>query len=170
MLGTSYATGIIGGPFQWLSPQAPAAFADPPAWFTHLAWVVIAGVVAHAFLTRRRTGRAWALLLGYLVVLLLLLWSSRAPFVGAVAGTEYRYMTDAAAHDGARPRAGLPRRSPVRRGRASRGRTPFFTPRVPVAVPIALALAVAVGGIFSSITVRPDLARLHASARLRRCA
>lgn len=151
MLGTSYATGVLGGPFQWLTPQAPAAFADPPAWFTHLAWVVIAGVVAHACLTRRRAGRAWALLLGYLVVLLLLLWSSRAPFVGAVAGTEYRYMTDAAAMTALAlglaylPLAGAPGTSEPRPA-------PFFTPHVPVAVPLALAVAVAVGGIFSSIT------------------
>ena len=97
MIGTAFTTGILGGPWSWLSPQAPAAFADPPQWLAHLSWVVLAGVVAHAYLTRRRTVRAWALLLFCLVVLLVLLWSSRAPYVGPIAGAEYRYLTEPAA-------------------------------------------------------------------------
>ncbi|GAA5130555.1 hypothetical protein GCM10023339_61180 [Alloalcanivorax gelatiniphagus] len=149
MLGTAYLSGIVGGPWDWFSPQAPAAFAAPPAWLAQLSWVVVAGVVAHAFLTRRRTLRAWALLLGFLVILLLLLWSSRAPYVGPVAGKEYRYLTDAAAMSALAlglahlPLAGAPGSSEPRSA-------PLFTPRVPVVVPVALALVVALSGIWSS--------------------
>lgn len=149
MIGTAFTSGIVGGPWEWLSPQAPAAFADPPVWLAHLSWVVVATVVAHAFLTRRRTLRAWALLLGYLVVLLLLLWSSRAPYVGPIAGAEYRYMTDAAAMTALAlglaylPLAGAPGSSEPRE-------TPMFTPRVPYAVPLVLSLVVAASGAWSS--------------------
>lgn len=149
MLGTAYTSGILGGPWQWLSPQAPAAFADPPDWWAHLSWVVVAGVVGHAFLTRRRTVRAWALLLGYLVVLLLLLWSSRAPFVGPIAGAEYRYLTDAAAMTAlALGLAYLPLAGAV--GSSEPRDPPMLTVRVPFAVPLALAAAVAVSGVVSS--------------------
>lgn len=150
MIGTAFTSGIVGGPWQWLSPQAPAAFADPPVWLAHLSWVVVAAVVAHAFLTRRRTLRAWALLLGYLVVLLLLLWSSRAPYVGPIAGAEYRYLTDAAAMTALAlglaylPLAGAPGSSEPRQA-------PLFTPRVPFAVPLALAVVVAASGVWSSV-------------------
>ena len=150
MIGTAFTTGIVGGPWSWLSPQAPAAFADPPQWLAHLSWVVLAGVVAHAYLTRRRTLRAWALLLGYLVVLLVLLWSSRAPYVGPIAGAEYRYLTDAAAMSALAlglaylPLAGAPGSSRPREA-------PMFTPRVPVVVALALALVVAGSGVWSSI-------------------
>lgn len=149
MLGTAFTTGILGGPWTWLSPSPPAAFADPPQWLTHLSWVVIGGVMVHAFLTRRRTGRAWALLLFGLVILLLLLWSSRAPYVGPVAGTEYRYLTESAALatlalglaylevEGA-PGSSVPRE------------TPLFTPRIPVLVPIAMATVVALSGLWST--------------------
>ncbi|KQV69781.1 hypothetical protein ASC64_08125 [Nocardioides sp. Root122] len=150
MLGTAYATGIIGGPFTWMSPQAPAAFADPPVWFAHLSWVVLAGIATHAFLTRRRTLRAWALLGGYLVILLLLLWSSRAPFVGPVAGAEYRYLTDAAAMTAlALGLVYLPLSGAA--GSSEPRPAPMFTPRVPVAAAVALAVVVSVSGVYSSI-------------------
>lgn len=150
MIGTAFTTGILGGPWAWFSPQAPAAFADPPQWLAHLSWVVIAAVVGHAFLTRRRTLRAWALLLGYLVLLLILLWSSRAPYVGPIAGAEYRYLTDAAAMSALAlglaylPLAGAPGSSQPREA-------PMFTPRVPIVVPLALALLVSASGVWSSI-------------------
>lgn len=150
MIGTAFTTGILGGPWAWMSPQAPAAFADPPMWLAHLSWVVVAAVVGHAFLTRRRTLRAWALLAGYLVLLLVLLWSSRAPYVGPIAGAEYRYLTDAAAMSALAlglaylPVAGAPGSSEPRE-------TPMFTPRVPVVVPLALALVVSASGVWSSI-------------------
>lgn len=150
MLGTAFATGIVGGPWSWLTPQAPAAFADPPVWLAHLSWVLLAAVVAHAFLTRRRTVRAWGLLLGYLLVLMLLLWSSRAPFVGPIAGAEYRYLTDAAAMTAlALGLAYLPLRGAP--GSSEPRDEPLFTPRIPAAVPIGLALAVSASGIYSSI-------------------
>ncbi|MCY4726189.1 hypothetical protein NYO98_07845 [Nocardioides sp. STR2] len=150
MIGTAFTTGILGGPWAWMSPQAPAAFADPPVWLAHLSWVVVAAVVGHAFLVRRRTLRAWALLAGYLVLLLVLLWSSRAPYVGPIAGAEYRYLTDAAAMTALAlglaylPLAGAPGSSEPREA-------PMFTPRLPVVIPLALALVVSVSGVWSSI-------------------
>lgn len=149
MLGTAYATGVVGGPWNWLSPEPPAAFADPPQWSVHLSWVFIAAVLAHAYLTRRRTLRAWALLLGSLLVLLLLLWSSRAPFVGTVAGNEYRYLTEAAAMSALC--LGLAYLDLVGAKESSTARpAPMFTPRIPVQVPLALAGIVALLGTWSS--------------------
>jgi hypothetical protein len=96
MLGTAFVTGVLGGPWRWVSVAPPNAYANPPAWSVHAAWVFVAAVVAFGVLRRRRTLRAWALLAGYLVGLLGLLVNSRAPTYGSEIGLEYRYLTDAA--------------------------------------------------------------------------
>jgi hypothetical protein len=97
MLGTGFASAVVGGPWRWEHLTSPASYADPPSWTQHLAWVVIVVVLLHAWLTRRRTIRAWALLAGYLLLLYGLLVSSRALLFGPVLGLEYRYLTDAGA-------------------------------------------------------------------------
>ncbi len=95
MLGTAFATGVLGGPWRWSTLSPPTAYADPPGWTNHFAWVVLAAVILYGFLRRERTLRAWVLLAGYLVGLLALLVDSRAPSFGRVIGLEYRYLTDA---------------------------------------------------------------------------
>lgn len=96
MIGTAFASALVGGPWRWEATAPPNAFADPPAWAVHLAWVVVAAVVAYGALTRVRTLRAWVLAAGYLLALLALLVNSRAPVYGSIIGLEYRYLTDAA--------------------------------------------------------------------------
>ncbi|WP_309650629.1 hypothetical protein [Nocardioides sp.] len=95
MLGTAFVSAVVGGPWRWSLEAPPTAFADPPAWTVHLAWVMAFSVIVYAALTRVRTARAWVLLGGYLVVLLALLVTSRGPEFGALIGREYRYLTDA---------------------------------------------------------------------------
>lgn len=91
MLGTTVPSGLVGGPWDWSDPYL---LADPPPWTVHLAWVVLTLVVGHTVLRRERAGRAWGLLLGYVVVLVALLATSRVPSFGPDLGLEYRYTTE----------------------------------------------------------------------------
>jgi hypothetical protein len=94
MLGTSFAVGAFGGPWRWDDKIAPAGLADPPAWAVHLSWVLAALIIAYLALRRERTLRAWLMLAAYLAADFTLLLTTRAPVVGAVTGSEYRYLTD----------------------------------------------------------------------------
>ena len=96
MVVNAFATSLVGGPWDWVSTAPPNAFADPPAVMVHATWVAVASIVAVGLLTRRRTTRAWVLLAGYLVGLVGLLLTSRAPVYGPIIGLEYRYLTDGA--------------------------------------------------------------------------
>ncbi|WKN50151.1 hypothetical protein [Nocardioides sp. Arc9.136] len=96
MLGDSFTTGVLGGPWHWSTDIAPVARATPPDWAVHLAWTAIALLVVGIALRRERTLRAWALLALYLGTDYVLLLTTRAQVVGSVSGTEYRYLTDAA--------------------------------------------------------------------------
>jgi hypothetical protein len=97
MLGVAFVTAAVGGPWQWSTPNPPTSMADPPGWAVLSAWLACALVVCASLLLRRRAGRAWLLLAGYLVGVWLLTATSRAPLVGADIGLEYRYLTDTAA-------------------------------------------------------------------------
>ncbi len=96
MLGTALAAGSVGGPWEWWRTSPPLVLAGPPAWSVHLAWVVIAGAVAYSWFRRHRTGRGWLILLGYSLVTFGLLATTRGQLYGALAGLEYRYLTDVA--------------------------------------------------------------------------
>ncbi len=96
MLGTAFVTGVIGGPWNWADLAPPTAYANPPMWSVHLAWIAVTLTIAYGFLRRNGTLRSWVLLGGYLIGLLVLLGTSRAPSFGRVIGLEYRYLTDAA--------------------------------------------------------------------------
>lgn len=96
MLGTAFMSAVVGGPWRWTVLAPPTAYADPPGWALHLAWVAVVLVIVYGLLRRRRTLRAWALLAGYVLGLMTLLVDSRAPSFGGVIGLEYRYLTDAA--------------------------------------------------------------------------
>jgi hypothetical protein len=96
MLGDSFGPALFGGPWRWSEQIAPVAQADAPSWTVSLSWVLAALVVAYLALRRERTLRAWVLLVGYVGADYILLLTTRAQAVGAVSGTEYRYLTDAA--------------------------------------------------------------------------
>ncbi len=97
MLGVSFVTAAVGGPWWWTTTNPPTSLADPPGWAVLVSWLACAGVVAASVLRRRRAGRAWLLLAGYLAGVWLLAATSRAPVVGPDIGLEYRYLTDTAA-------------------------------------------------------------------------
>lgn len=97
LIGTSWATATLGGPWRWDDGNAPIGTTDPWAWSVHLSWVLLAFVIVYSVLQRERSGRAWALLLLCLSLDLLLLLGTRAPFFGAIAGNEMRYLTESAA-------------------------------------------------------------------------
>lgn len=94
MVGTAFASGVVGGPWRWNTSNPPVGYAQPPNLLVHLAWVGIVLTVVVIALLRVRTLRAWMLLAGYLGAAYLLLLTSRAPLSGPVGGLEYRYLTD----------------------------------------------------------------------------
>lgn len=96
MLGDTLGPGLVGGPWRWNEQIAPVAQADAPSLLVSLNWVLAALVVVYLALRRERTLRAWVLLAGYVGADFVLLLTTRAQVVGAVSGTEYRYLTDAA--------------------------------------------------------------------------
>lgn len=93
MLGTAFPAAVAGGPWRWTQKVGVAA---PPDWAVHLSWILIVLVIVYSMLRRRRAGRAWALLAGYLAVLAGLVVTNRVAAFGADIGLEYRYLTDAA--------------------------------------------------------------------------
>jgi hypothetical protein len=97
MVVRAFGTGVVGGPWRWASLIPPTSLADPPLWSVALAWTVIVAVVALSVITRRYAWPAWILLGGYLAAAWFLLISTRGLAVGALAGLEYRYLTDVGA-------------------------------------------------------------------------
>lgn len=149
MLGKALTSGVLGGPWRWNDLAPPTAYADPPDWTVHLSWVVLTLVVLHAALRRTRTLRAWALSLGYALVLLLLLVNSRGVTFGPVLGLEYRYLADAAGVVALSlglaylPLTGATESSGLRD-------VPLLTMELPTAAVAALTAAVVAGGTVSS--------------------
>ncbi len=93
MLGTAFPAGAVGGPWRW---EPTEGYASPPQWTVHLAWLLIAAVIAYGVLRRVRTLRSWVLLAAYVVLLYGLVLVARVAPFGATIGLEYRYLTDAA--------------------------------------------------------------------------
>ncbi len=151
MLGSTLPVGLLGGPWRWDTGNPPTSYADPPTAAVVAAWVVLLALAATLALTRRRTGRAWALLLGYAGVAFVLVLTSRAQVVGGVVGLEYRYLTDVLpvallclvlATTRVEGAVGSSEPRPVRP-------VPRAVPRAASAVLVAAVLA---GGVLSSVT------------------
>ena len=86
---------LVGGPWQWWNPIAPAGLVDPPAWAVTATWSAL-GLTAYWL--HQRGGARWRALLilaGYLAAIFVLLALGRASVVGAVAALELRYLADA---------------------------------------------------------------------------
>ena len=94
MLGDALTSGTVGGPWSWFKTTPPIVLAAPPEWAVHLSWVLIALAMALSLLRRRWALRGWLLMGAYAVGLCVLLVVSRGQVYGALAGMEYRYLTD----------------------------------------------------------------------------
>lgn len=94
MLGTSFVSSAVGGPWRWDTSNPPTGYADPPSWSVHIAWIAVLLLVALSTLLRRRAGRAWLLLGLSLAMAYSLVLTTRAPVAGAAIGYEMRYLTE----------------------------------------------------------------------------
>ncbi|NYG57913.1 hypothetical protein BJ980_000836 [Nocardioides daedukensis] len=149
MIGTAFTTALVGGPWRWAPLAPPNAFASPPEVTVHLAWVLVALVVLYGFATRRRTVRAWVLLVGYLFACLALLVNSRGPAYGEIIGLEYRYLTDAACV--AAICVGLVFIDIHGARDSSCARTPsMLRARIPSVIGLVVIGAIAIGGVLST--------------------
>lgn len=147
MIGNAFAAAVAGGPWLWKDENGIAA---PPDWAVHVSWVLIVLVIAYGALRRRRTGRAWALLAGYLAILAGLLVSNRVAVYGGDIGLEYRYLTDAACVVALTVGlVFLPLRGAVQ---SSEPRDPpLLTRPVPVVAIVVVTALVAVSGTVSTV-------------------
>lgn len=149
MVGSTFASGLLGGPWRWDEQIAPVAQADPPQAVVALCWVVLASVVGYLALRRERTLRAWLFLAAYVGADYLLLLTTRAQAVGAISGTEYRYLTDAAC--AVVLALGLATMELRGAEEASRERDePVLTRRIGTVPTVVALLVVGAGGVWST--------------------
>jgi hypothetical protein len=93
----AFATGIIGGPWEWTPYEPAGATADPPQLLILMSWVLIAGIVVEAARTRKRSKRAWSLAGTLIAADVLLITAGRVFLVGPLIALEYRYQTELSA-------------------------------------------------------------------------
>ena len=174
LLGTSMSTGLLGGPWRWWNTTPPTVLAAPANWAVHASWVVIAFTVAASLLNRRRSLKAWGLAGGYALVLLALLATSRGTIYGALAGLDFRYLTDIVCV--VVVCAGLAfLHVPGAPGASERRVPPLLRVELPPVAAAGGLLAVVAGGVWSSVAYvhhwhhdnasRPYLETLGASLR-----
>jgi hypothetical protein len=154
MLGSTLATGLVGGPWRWYNPSPPNSFADPPAWAVSASWLVLGGVIAYVGLRRQKAWPALLLLAGYVAGTYLLVLSGRGAALGAELGTDTRYLADI-------PIVlclclGLASMRLPGASCSSEAREPALVARLPAWMATAMLAGVALGGITSSIGyIRP---------------
>jgi hypothetical protein len=98
LLRYSFVPGVVGGPWQWLPVVGNSySFAAPPPALVWFAVVAVLVVIVTSILRRPIAFRAWAILLGWVVVadMLPVTISRLGAFSPAVLGTETRYVADA---------------------------------------------------------------------------
>ncbi|MFI7021094.1 hypothetical protein ACIBMZ_00025 [Micromonospora sp. NPDC049900] len=95
MLNSTVVPGLVGGPWQWLGAGDGAPVTAPPRVGTWVSWVIVVAVVVATVRLRPRAGRAWLLLVAYLVMVAAMLAATRlgSAFSG-VAGGVPRYVSD----------------------------------------------------------------------------
>ncbi|WP_017576178.1 hypothetical protein [Nocardiopsis kunsanensis] len=91
-----FPVGALGGPLEWGPITPTGGLIDPRGWVVLAAWAVLGAIVLVSVWMRRRAWRAWALLLGYVVIVdVLPTIIARARFQDVV-GADPRYVADAA--------------------------------------------------------------------------
>jgi hypothetical protein len=93
MVGSA-VVGALGGPWRW-EWQPGGSWADTPTGLVVAAVVAAALLAAYSMVQRTRAWWAWVLLVGYLLMEVLLVATSRAPVFGSDIGLAYRLQTDA---------------------------------------------------------------------------
>ncbi|AXT84789.1 hypothetical protein C6I20_06000 [Aeromicrobium sp. A1-2] len=95
MLGTSWVTSLVGGPWRWTTDNPPMGATDVPVGLHVAAVVVVVGLVTWALLRSPRTTVAAAVvLLSQLAVAYLGLVFGRGLELGAYAGELMRFLAD----------------------------------------------------------------------------
>ncbi len=93
----SFATEAWGGPWSWGdNTDLNSAHAAPSSGMTWLAAGLCLAVLALSAFSGLRASGAWAILVGYLVIDVLLLGFNRLEFIGAPIGLTDRYISDVA--------------------------------------------------------------------------
>ncbi|WP_214408577.1 hypothetical protein [Sphaerisporangium fuscum] len=96
LLFETFLSALLGGPWRWF-PGPDRAVATPPAMLTGLAAVLAVALLIATAVYRRHGVRAWALLLGYLLLAdVAPTYYGRVHILGAFQGLETRYVADAA--------------------------------------------------------------------------
>jgi hypothetical protein len=98
LIKNTLVPGALGGPWKWLPITAGSSYAvaAPPALLVAVAWIAAAVVVVGSILYRRHAWRAWAILLGWVVVAdIIPVEAGRVAFFGTILGFETRYVADA---------------------------------------------------------------------------
>lgn len=95
LLGSTLPAGAVGGPWHWWS--VGYAQAGPPAGLEQLSWFICLVVVVVSCIYRARAWRAWAILLGWLLLadVLPVALGRLGTEPGSLLGLQTRYLTDA---------------------------------------------------------------------------
>ncbi|MGN6676802.1 MAG: hypothetical protein ACTHKL_03355 [Streptosporangiaceae bacterium] len=95
-LGDDFIPGFLGGPWRWIGAGVSAE-ANPPTALARASWVIVAAVIIISIFYRPKAWRAWAILIGWLVVVdMVPVVLGRASFFpGVVLGLWTRYVWDA---------------------------------------------------------------------------
>ena len=95
-VGDAFIPGFLGGPWRWIGAGVSAE-ASPPAALARASWVIVAAIIIISIFYRPRAWRAWAILVGWLVVVdMVPVVLGRASFFpGDVLGLWTRYVWDA---------------------------------------------------------------------------
>jgi hypothetical protein len=97
LISRTFVPAALGGPWRWSAISALYAHAGPPAWLLRLSWLAGALIVAASLWYRKRAWRAWAILLGWLIVVdVVPVALGRVWAFGLDLVQETRYVADAA--------------------------------------------------------------------------
>ncbi|MFI5426137.1 hypothetical protein ACHMWU_04315 [Aeromicrobium sp. UC242_57] len=150
----TFGTALVGGPWQWrLFGRGPISYTNTSDLLIVLAWLLIVATVVWLWVTRVRTLRALWLPGIYIAASIALVWSGRAFALGLLGGRQVaqhlQYISDAAPVIAVATGA-MFLAIPGATGSSEPRTTPLVTVRLPHLLVGGIALAVLIGGIFSS--------------------